>query len=251
MKSGMMADGANRASSRHVVLVGIGHTNAHVVRMWGMNPIPDADLTCISDYSVATYSGMLPAVLAGQIPKSAMEIDLVRLCASVGARLITNPIKSIDHQRREILFDDRPPVPFDAMSIGIGSQPTVSGIEIVGDSLIKIKPMQTFLDRLHALVSRLRETLPPARPLQVAVVGSGVAGIEILFCVERFLEEQFGEAFDLKLVTRSATKFFPLNRIACVPKSTQRLLVENTPFIQEAEWRESMTRAWSWLMDRA
>ena len=32
--------------------------------MWGMNRFADADLTCISDYSIATYSGMLPAVLS-------------------------------------------------------------------------------------------------------------------------------------------------------------------------------------------
>ena len=61
-----------RSRSKHIVLLGIGHTNAHVVRMWGMNPIPDCDLTCISDNAVATYSGMLPAVLAGQIPKAEM-----------------------------------------------------------------------------------------------------------------------------------------------------------------------------------
>ena len=47
-----------------VVLLGIGHTNAHVLRMWRMQPIPNARLTCISNYPVATYSGMLPGVLA-------------------------------------------------------------------------------------------------------------------------------------------------------------------------------------------
>jgi len=36
-----------RLSSRHLVLLGIGHTNAHILRMWQMNPIPDTDLTCI------------------------------------------------------------------------------------------------------------------------------------------------------------------------------------------------------------
>jgi len=66
-----------------VVLLGIGHTNAHVLRMWRMQPIPSARLTCVSNYPVATYSGMLPGVLAGQYPPEAMEIDLVRLCAAL------------------------------------------------------------------------------------------------------------------------------------------------------------------------
>ena len=39
-----------RLAGKHIVLLGIGHTNAHIVRMWGMNPIPDADLTCIGRF---------------------------------------------------------------------------------------------------------------------------------------------------------------------------------------------------------
>ena len=78
---------------RHeIVLLGIGHTNAHVLRMWRMDPIPDARLTCVSNFSEATYSGMLPGALAGQYPRQRMEIDLVRLCAANGARLIVDEV---------------------------------------------------------------------------------------------------------------------------------------------------------------
>ena len=65
-----------RLASRHVVLMGIGHTNAHVLRMWRMNRPPDTDLTCLSNYAFATYSGMLPARLAGQVSPAQMEINL-------------------------------------------------------------------------------------------------------------------------------------------------------------------------------
>ncbi len=34
----------SRLGRRDVVLLGIGHTNAHVLRMWRMQPIPDAQL---------------------------------------------------------------------------------------------------------------------------------------------------------------------------------------------------------------
>ena len=63
-----------------VVLLGIGHTNAHVLRMWRMQAPANARLTCISNSPIATYSGMLPGVLAGQYPRERMEIDL---CAFV------------------------------------------------------------------------------------------------------------------------------------------------------------------------
>ena len=193
-----------RLSRRHVVLLGVGHTNAHVLRMWRMHAPPDTDLTCISNFPVVTYSGMLPAVLAGQFPKEAMEIDLVRLCESASARLITDPVIGIDHARRELRFENRPNVPFDFLSIGIGSVPTLGDVEIQGDQLIRIKPMQTFLDRMRtaiesAVANSNRENL------KVVVVGSGVAGIEVAFCLPPFLATVTDRRCDLKVMTRSET----------------------------------------------
>ncbi len=189
-------------SSRHIVLVGVGHTNAHVVRMWGMHPIPDTDLTCVSDFPVATYSGMLPAVLARQKTRPEMEIDLVRLCHSVNARLIIGKLAGLDHIRREVLFDDRPAVPFDVLSVGIGSVPTTEGVSVSGNSLVTIKPMQTFQDRLAALV---RSVAGPdsSVALRVVIVGSGVAGVEIAFCLPAFLRTVTARKLQLQMVTRS------------------------------------------------
>lgn len=194
-----------RLARRHVVLLGIGHTNAHIVRMWRMNPIPDADLTCISDRSIATYSGMLPAVLAGQIPAEQMQIDLVRLCLSVGARLVVGNATGLDHARCEVLFDDRPPIPYHVLSIGIGSVPTTVGVEIsdkksTDSALLTIKPMQTFISRLTA---RLKELSESGKQIQVAVVGSGVAGVEILFCIRPFLAQHGVECPQIKMVSSS------------------------------------------------
>ena len=87
-----------------IVLLGVGHTNAHVLRMWKMGPIPGARLTCVSNYPVATYSGMLPGTLAGLYPPERMEIDLVRLCAAAGARLIYLPPYSPDLNPIEMAF---------------------------------------------------------------------------------------------------------------------------------------------------
>jgi selenide,water dikinase len=162
-----------------VVLLGIGHTNAHVLRMWRMQPIPRARLTCVSNFPVATYSGMLPGVLAGQYPPEAMEIDLVRLCAASGARLILGNVVGLDRGRQELLFDDRPPLPFDVLSIGIGSVPTREGLESADETLLAIKPMQTFLERLKGGA----DLKPASQPLRISIVGGGVGGVEIAFCL--------------------------------------------------------------------
>ncbi len=182
-------------ADRHLVLIGAGHTNAHVLRMWSMHPIRGVALTCVSNFATATYSGMLPAVLAGQVPESAMEIDLVRLCAAVGARLIVDQVTGIDRTARELVLRDHPRLPYDALSIGIGSVPTTAGIVGVDDHAVKIKPMQTFLkrlrDQLAVVRDRKRSGAAPDRctpdQLQIVIVGAGAAGLEIAFCLPGFL----------------------------------------------------------------
>jgi len=169
---------------RHdVVLLGVGHTNAHVLRMWKMHPPRDARLTCISNFSVASYSGMLPGVLAGLYPSERMKIDLVRLCASAGARLIVGRVTGLDHADQRVLLEDRPAIPYDALSIGIGSVPTEEGVTTLDDSVLRIKPMQTFLPRLEAKLACLRDSRGN-QALRIAVVGGGAGGVEIALCLK-------------------------------------------------------------------
>jgi len=191
-----------RLASRHIVLLGIGHTNAHVLRMYAMRGLPDTALTCISDHHVSAYSGMLPAVLAGQLPKTAMEIDLVKLCASVGARLITQRVSGLDPTKRQIHFEYRPPMDYDLLSIGVGSTAVRNAVSVTSKSVVELKPMQSFLERLQTVVSQLKEKVGD-RSLRVAVAGSGAAGLEIAFCLPAFIKKHWSGNFSITLVTRS------------------------------------------------
>ena len=195
----------DQLASQQLVLLGIGHTNAHIVRQWRMHPVPDVQLTCISDHAVAAYSGMLPAVLAGQLSETDMQIDLVRLCASAGARLITERVTGLDSENRKVVFDSRPPVSFDVLSVGIGSVPTTEGVAIDNDApLLKIKPMQSLLKRLHAHLPRLRTvTQNNHRPVKIVIAGSGVAGIEVAFCLPGWLKNNGIGHFEIRIVTGS------------------------------------------------
>lgn len=187
-----------------VVLLGVGHTNAHVLRMWRMRPIKDARLICISNAWKATYSGMLPGVLANQYPIEQMEIDLVRLCASAGARLVVDEVTGFDLENQRILFRDRAEISFDALSIGVGSVPSTANVEAEGESLLAIKPMQSFLPRLHAKLSDV-VVARGKQPVRIAVVGAGAGGTEIALCLPLRLTEWFPDAeFELSLVTSNS-----------------------------------------------
>ncbi|MCA9267900.1 MAG: selenide, water dikinase SelD [Planctomycetales bacterium] len=178
-----------RLPAKRIVLLGVGHTNAHVLRMWRMRPLDDVELACVSNFPTATYSGMLPGVLAGQYPTERMEIDLVRLCAASGARLVQAEVIGLDVAGQRLLFRDRPPLAFDALSIGVGSVPTFAGVASYDDTLLPIKPMQTFLVRLEERLARVAGQFV-GRPMRIAVVGGGAAGVELTFCLPGFLRER-------------------------------------------------------------
>lgn len=178
----------NSLAARTVVLLGIGHTNAHILRQWSMSPLPDAQLVCVSRFPVSTYSGMLPGTLAGDYVPEQMTIDLVRLSAAAGAVLILDEVTGLDLAARRLLFQEHPPLHFDALSIGIGSVPAMAA-EIVDEApLVAIKPMQTFRRRL---AQRLQLVLADEHrgQISVAVVGGGVAGVEVALCLRGFLAE--------------------------------------------------------------
>ena len=184
--------------ARNVVLLGIGHTNAHVVRKWRRSAPAGAQLICVSDFPAAAYSGMLPGLLAGQYNERQMRIELEPLCRAAGAELILSTIADVDLSSRQIHFADRPPISFDILSVGIGSVPAVDRFSL-GPADVPIKPMQTLIDRLQ---HRLRAVVHSAvRPVQLVVVGGGVGGLEVALCIPARLRRELGQTpFTLALV---------------------------------------------------
>ena len=172
-----------RLPSKDIVLIGAGHTNLHVVRMWGQSPVPDARLTLISPGSVAAYSGMLPGTLAGLYRPDQMLIDLHSLTQSNNVRLISGVCEEIDVAGRAVKVGGRPAVRFDVASVGIGSVPVHAELVQCHPGFVNIKPMFSFMDRLHAVLRSIASTR-----VRVAVIGAGAAGVEIAFCLQQHLK---------------------------------------------------------------
>ncbi|MEZ6040687.1 MAG: selenide, water dikinase SelD [Planctomycetaceae bacterium] len=184
--------------SRHVVLIGAGHTHLHVIRMWAERSIFDTRLTLVSTTPCATYSGMFPGVLAGLYEPDEMLIDLHQLTYNSGIHLIVDECTRIDSVSRRIHFgSDRPSIGFDVASIGIGSRP--SRVDVAADhpGFVPVKPMFKAVRRLQQQVEKCvhhRRERNDSRGLQVAVVGGGAAGVEIAFCIQPFLHRILAES---------------------------------------------------------
>ena len=174
-------------ANRRIVLVGAGHTNLHIVRMWMQQPIADASLTLISPFPCATYSGMLPGTLAGLYDPADMEIDLHRLTKAAGVELLIDEAIALDAVSKEVFFRERPPVTYDVASIGVGSVPVQMDRLKAHPGFVPIKPMFTALQRLDSAIRRIDNA-----PVRTAIVGGGAAGVEVAFCVEQRIRSAGG-----------------------------------------------------------
>ena len=176
-----------RLATRRILLVGAGHTNLHIVRMWMQQPIADASLTLISPFPCATYSGMLPGTLAGLYDPSDMEIDLHRLTRTAGVELLIDEAIALDAVRKEVRFRERPPVAYDVACIGVGSVPLQMEQLKTHPGFVSIKPMFTAVPRLDSAIRQTGNV-----PVRIAIVGGGAAGVEVAFCVEHRIRKAGG-----------------------------------------------------------
>ena len=176
---------------KDVVLVGAGHSHVTVLRMFGMKPIPGVRFTLITREVHTPYSGMLPGLIAGLYGYDDAHIDTGPLARFAAARLYQDEMVDLDLANRRVICRDRPPVPYDLLSLNIGSTPNTGGVPGATEHAIPVKPIDGFLGRFEALMAR---TLERKGRTRVALVGAGAGGVELLLSVERRLRNEVARA---------------------------------------------------------
>ena len=166
---------------RDIVLVGGGHSHVGVLKSFGMNPIPGVRLTLICTDMHTPYSGMLPGYVAGHYAYDEVHIDLSRLAVFAGARLYRDEVVALDRTSNKVLCRNRPPVPYDLLSINIGSTPQLAQVPGAAQNAVAVKPIQRFNERWLALLDRVQHH--PGK-LTIAVVGAGAGGVELLLAMQ-------------------------------------------------------------------
>ena len=172
---------------RDLVLVGGGHSHVGVLRQFAMKPEPGVRLTVICTDIDTPYSGMLPGYIAGHYSFDEVHIDLGRLAAFAGARLVHDAVIGIDRQNQRVICRQRPPVAYDLLSINIGSTPQVQQVEGAQALAVPVKPIAQFNQRWLALLAKVRSL---RGRMTIAVVGGGAGGVEMLLAMQHRLRHE-------------------------------------------------------------
>jgi len=188
------------AIARDLVLVGGGHAHVHVLKSFGMRPVPGVRVTLIARDVETPYSGMLPGYVAGHYTFEECHIDLGRLARFAGARLIRDEAIGLGRAAGSVLTRAHPPIRSDLLSIDIGSAPRSDDVPGAAEHTIAVKPIAHFATRWEALLARA----PDMPRLRLAVVGAGAGGVELALSAHHRLARLRGGAVEVTLVTREA-----------------------------------------------
>src|SRR5260370_2077713 len=127
-----------------LVLVGGGHAHGHVLKSFGMRPMPGVRVTLVTRDVETPYSGMLPGYVAGHYSLDECHIDLGRLARLAGARLIRDEAIGLDRAHCALLCDAHPPIRYDVLSIDIGSAPRSHHVPRAAEHADPVKPIDPF-----------------------------------------------------------------------------------------------------------
>ncbi len=212
---------------RDIVLVGGGHSHVAVLRRFGMRPLPGVRLTLICRDTHTPYSGMLPGYIAGHYSYDEVHIDLARLAQFAGARFFRDEALGLERGARKVLCRSRPPVPYDQLSINIGSTPQMSDVAGAAQHAVPVKPINGFDARWRLLLERVRKHAGVTR---IAVVGAGAGGVELTLAMQYRLRNELRAAgrdpdeLNFHLLTRDAD-ILPTHN-AVVRRAFGRVLAE-------------------------
>lgn len=185
---------------KDLVLVGGGHAHVHVLKSFGMKPMPGVRLSLIGRDIETPYSGMIPGFVAGHYSFDECHIDLAQLAAWTGARLIQAEAVGLDPVNRQVLLKNRPPVSYDLLSIDVGAAPSLDAIPGAAEHATPVKPIAELGRRWLAFVERIKDR---RAPLLIVVIGGGAGGVELALAIDHRLHEIAPAAtIDVTLVTR-------------------------------------------------
>ncbi|MFP6584691.1 MAG: selenide, water dikinase SelD [Candidatus Hydrogenedentota bacterium] len=178
---------------RKLVLLGGGHSQIEVLRQFAMHPVDDVAITLVTRELMAPYSGMLPGFIAGHYTHGEAHIDLRSLAEAAGARVVFAEACKVDAEKKAVLFDDRPALDYDLLSINIGSRPVMTDIPGARDYALPSKPVDQLIEGWERIQ---QDALASNDPYTITIVGAGAGGVELALTMQYHLKTTHTQSTD-------------------------------------------------------
>lgn len=171
--------------TKRIILAGGGHAHLAVLADWSRRPPEGTERILVTPNRHTAYSGMLPGWIAGHYRASELLIDLQPLAKCAGARLLLAEAVGLDAESQVLSLSNGDRLEYDLLSLATGGEINVSQLAALGDRLLAIRPVDTFMTAW----SRFMETSAGLRSPHVAVVGGGAAGVELALAAKSVLSQ--------------------------------------------------------------
>lgn len=160
---------------KRLVLVGGGHAHIEVLRDLAAHPDATRSVTLVTPSQRLLYTGMIPGVIAGLYSVEDCAIDLERLAQRANAELLLTTAALVSPERNEVACSDGTVLPYDVLSIDVGSRPAIGGARGVERHAVPMRPLERAIVGWNGVLERAERGAIRA----VTVVGAGAAGIEM------------------------------------------------------------------------
>lgn len=159
-----------------MLLVGAGH--AHLLVLLEARRLLRAGCKpTLVEPGLSWYSGLATGMLGGAYGHDEDVVDPAPLAAARGVRFVRGRLAGLDAAARVATLDDGATLPYDVLSLNLGSEVATGAIEGAGRAFA-VKPIAT-LWALRRWVEERRGPDGTAGARRVTVVGGGATGCEV------------------------------------------------------------------------
>ncbi len=165
---------------KRLVLLGGGHAHVHVLHDLARRALRDAEVVLVSPFEDSIYSGMVPGWVAGHYALDDCRIPVAALARAGGVRFVRGAAARLDATARQVTLADGSLLDYDLLSIDTGSvlpRDVIPGARV---HALPVRPMERF-------VAHLGEVLQAPELHDIAVIGSGAAGVELAMALQHRL----------------------------------------------------------------
>ena len=164
------------AQAKNILLLGGGHS--HVILLKHLSRLDSSKITVtlISESENLTYSGLIPAYMAGKVATSSLQFNLKNICRRYGFQFVESSVEKILKHKNQVVTADGKIWNYDICSVNLGIKAQkLYTAESSIDNVIYLKPIAGLIKKWDQCAAKLAAS----ESQKIVIVGGGAAAFEV------------------------------------------------------------------------